>query len=136
MKKDRWYFDSGCSTHMTCNAKYLTHIRPVKKRQFVTFGDGGKGQVIGCGTLKVPDLPVLEDTLYVEGLKVNLMSISQLCDGGHHVQFSHNSCQVLDKNGGTLIKGSNSANNCYLLGSDGIVAASTCLTSQTDEMAL
>ncbi|CAM8883039.1 unnamed protein product [Rhodiola kirilowii] len=109
---------------MTGNPKYLVHIRPVKKRQFVTFGDGGKGQVIDCGTLKVPDLPELEDTLLVEGLKVNPISISQLCDGGHHVKFTHDSCQVLDKNGGTLMEGSRSANNCYLLGTDGIVAAS------------
>ncbi|CAM8900168.1 unnamed protein product [Rhodiola kirilowii] len=82
MKKDRWYFDSGCSAHMIGNPKYLVHIRPVKKRSFVTFGDGGKGKVICCGTLKVLDLPELEDTLLVKGLKVNLISISQLCDGG------------------------------------------------------
>ncbi|CAM8959588.1 unnamed protein product [Rhodiola kirilowii] len=78
---------------MTGNSKYLTHIRPVTKRQFVTFCDGGKGQVIGCGTLKVSDLPVLKDTLLVKGLKVNLISISQLCDGGYHVQFTHDSCR-------------------------------------------
>ncbi|CAM9000270.1 unnamed protein product [Rhodiola kirilowii] len=113
MEKDRWYFDSGCSAHMT-----------------------GKGQVIDCGTLKVPDLPVLKDTLLVEGLKVNLISISQLCDAGYHVTFTHNSCQVLDKEGGTLMKGSRAANNCYLIGSAGTVAASACLSSQADEMAL
>ncbi|CAM8877823.1 unnamed protein product [Rhodiola kirilowii] len=113
MEKDRWYFDSGCSAHMT-----------------------GKGQVIGCGTLKVSDLPVLKDTLLVEGLKVNLISISQLCDSGHHVKFTHNSCQVLDKEGGTLMKGSRASNNCYLIGSAGTVATSACLSSQADEMAL
>ncbi|CAM8892403.1 unnamed protein product [Rhodiola kirilowii] len=90
-------------------------VRPVIKKQFVTFGDGGKGQVIGCGTLKVPDLPVLKDTLLVEGLKVNLISISQLCDGGYHVKFTHDSCHVLDNNGGVLMKGSRAANNCYLI---------------------
>ncbi|CAM8920862.1 unnamed protein product [Rhodiola kirilowii] len=136
MEKDRWYFDSGCSTHMKGNSKYLTHIIPITKRQFVTFGDGGKGQVIGCGTLKVPDLPILKDTLLIKGLKVNLISISQLCDGGYHAQFTHDSCQVMDKEGGTLMKGSRAPNNCYLIGSAGTVAASACLTSQTDEMTL
>ncbi|CAM8982046.1 unnamed protein product [Rhodiola kirilowii] len=136
MENDYWYFDSGCSTHMIGNSKYLTHVRPVMKKQFVTFGDRGKGQVIGCGTLKVPDLPVLKDTLLVKGLKVNLISISNLCDGGHHVKFTHDSCHVLDKDGGTLMKGSRAANNCYLIGSEGTVAASACLTSQADEMAL
>ncbi|CAM8920475.1 unnamed protein product [Rhodiola kirilowii] len=89
---------------MTGNSKFLMQVRPVIKKQFVTFGDGGKGQVIGGGTLKVPDLPVLKDRLLVEGLKVNLISISQLCDGGYHVKFTHDSCHVLDNNGGVLMK--------------------------------
>ncbi|CAM8908383.1 unnamed protein product [Rhodiola kirilowii] len=121
---------------MTGDPKFLTHIRPVIKKQFVTFGDGGKGQVIGCGTLKVSDLLVLKDILLVEGLKVNLISISQLCDGGHHVKFTHDSCQVLNKEGGTLMKGSRAVNDCYLIGSTGTVTASACLSSQADEMAL
>ncbi|CAM8904970.1 unnamed protein product [Rhodiola kirilowii] len=136
MEKDRWYFDSECSAHMTGDAKYLTQIRPIFKKQFVIFGDGGKGQVIGCGTLKVSDLPVLKDTLLVEGLKVNLLSIGQLCDSGHHVKFTHNSCQVIDKDGGTLMKGSRAARNCYLIGSTGTVASPACLSSQADEMSL
>ncbi|CAM8951378.1 unnamed protein product [Rhodiola kirilowii] len=136
MEKDRWYFDSGCSAHMTGDSKFLTQIRPVIKKKFVTFRDGGKGQVIGCGTLKVPYLPILKDTLLVEGLKVNLISISQLCDGGYHVKFTHNSCQVLDKDGGILMKGSRAANNCYLISSTGTGAGIACLSSQADEMTL
>ncbi|CAM8908252.1 unnamed protein product [Rhodiola kirilowii] len=62
-----WYFDSGCSAHMTGNSEYLSNIRPIEEMRFVTFADGRKSQVIGCGTLKVPDLPALEDTLLVEG---------------------------------------------------------------------
>ncbi|CAM8995160.1 unnamed protein product [Rhodiola kirilowii] len=104
---------------MTGDPRFLMKIQPVIKKQFVTFGDGGKGQVIGCGTLKVLDLAFLEDTLLVEGLKVNLISISQLGDGGYHVKFTHNSCQVSTKRGGILMKGSRAANNCYLIGSDG-----------------
>ncbi|CAM8997413.1 unnamed protein product [Rhodiola kirilowii] len=121
---------------MTGDSKFLAKIRPVVTKQFVTFGDGGKGQVIGCGTLKVPDLPVLKDTLLVEGLKVNLISISQLCDGGYHVKFTHNSCHVLDKDGGILMKGSRAANNCYLIGSTGTDSSTACLSSQADEMSL
>ncbi|CAM8932100.1 unnamed protein product [Rhodiola kirilowii] len=82
MKEECWYLDSGCSAHMTGNPQYLINVKPIRKRRVVTFGDGGKGQVIGCGTLKVPDLPELEDILLVDGLKVNLISISRLCDEG------------------------------------------------------
>ncbi|CAM8999003.1 unnamed protein product [Rhodiola kirilowii] len=113
--QDSWFFDSGCSAHMTGNSEFLSHIRPVEKMQFVTFADGRKSQVIGCGTLKVPDLPALEDTLLVEGLTMNLISISQLCDNGHYVSFSRASCLVLDENGNSVMKGTRRANDCYTI---------------------
>ncbi|CAM8887350.1 unnamed protein product [Rhodiola kirilowii] len=102
--QDSWFFDSGCSAHMTGNSEFLSYIRPVETMHFVTFADGKKSQVIGCGTLKVPDLPALEDVLLVEGLTMNLISISQLCDNGHYVSFSRDSCLVLDTNGCSVIK--------------------------------
>ncbi|CAM8963043.1 unnamed protein product [Rhodiola kirilowii] len=110
-----WFFDSGCSAHMTGNSEYLSHIRPVEQMRFVTFADGRKSQVIGCGTLKVPDLPALEDTLLVEGLTMNLISISQLCDHGHYVSFSRDSCLVLNENGESVMKGRRRANDCYTI---------------------
>ncbi|CAM8895604.1 unnamed protein product [Rhodiola kirilowii] len=110
-----WFFDSGCSAHMTGNSEYLSHIRPVEQMRFVTFADGRKSQVIGCGTLKVPDLPALEDTLLVEGLTMNLISISQLCDNGHYVSFSRDSCLVLNENGESVMKGRRRANDCYTI---------------------
>ncbi|CAM8975386.1 unnamed protein product [Rhodiola kirilowii] len=114
--QDSWHLDSGCSAHMTGNSQYLTHIRPVEQMWLVTFGDGGKGQVIGCGTLMVPDLPALKNTLLVKGLTRNLISISQLCDDGHYVSFSSYSFLVIDKNGDTLMKGRRDVNNCYTIG--------------------
>ncbi|CAM8965251.1 unnamed protein product [Rhodiola kirilowii] len=110
-----WFFDSGCSGHMTGNSEYLSHIRPVEQMRFVTFADGRKSQVIGCGTLKVLDLPALEDTLLVEGLTMNLISISQLCDHGHYVSFSRDSCLVLNENGESVMKGRRRANDCYTI---------------------
>ncbi|CAM8880776.1 unnamed protein product [Rhodiola kirilowii] len=113
--QDSWFFDSGCSAHMTGNSELLSHIRLVETMRFVTFADGKKSQVIGCGTLKVPDLPALEDVLLVEGLTMNLISISQLCDNGHYVSFSRDSCLVLDTNGCSVIKGKRRTNNCYTI---------------------
>ena len=39
-----WYFDSGCSRHMTGNQDYLDKIQCVKGGK-VTFGDGGYGKI-------------------------------------------------------------------------------------------
>ncbi|CAM8929334.1 unnamed protein product [Rhodiola kirilowii] len=136
MKEECWYLDSGCSAHMIGNPQYLINVKPIRKRQFVTFGDGGKGQVIGCGTLKVSDLPELEDILLVDGLKVNLISISRLCDEGQSVTFTRDSYQVLGRNGDTLMEGSRSSNKSYFLGTVGIGAATVCPKNTINEMEL
>ena len=42
----------------------------------VSFGNGGKGRVLGKGILLADGLPKLKNVLHVEGLKANFMSIS------------------------------------------------------------
>ncbi|XP_050133129.1 uncharacterized protein LOC126609185 [Malus sylvestris] len=46
----------------------------------VVFGSRDKSQIIGKGNVKIPGLPKFENVRYVDGLKLNLISISQLCD--------------------------------------------------------
>jgi hypothetical protein len=72
-----WYFDSGCSRHMTGKISYLENIRPCD-RGYVTFGDGGKGKILGIGNLISNGLPKLENVFLVEELFTNLISITQL----------------------------------------------------------
>jgi len=43
-----WYFDSGCSRHMTRTRDYLEDIKEIKGGK-VTFGDGGRGDIQGKG---------------------------------------------------------------------------------------
>ena len=56
----------------------------------MTFGDGNVARVKGKGTICVLDIPNLEEVLYVEGLKANLISISQMCENKFKIQFSQN----------------------------------------------
>ena len=51
--------------------------------------------------------------LYVEGLKVNLLSISQICDQDFMVLFSKGKCLVLNESGKKLISGVHTLDNCY-----------------------
>ena len=46
----------------------------------MTFGDGSHAQVLSKGIVEIPGLPLLKDVLYIKGLKVNLLSITQICD--------------------------------------------------------
>ncbi|XP_075489616.1 uncharacterized protein LOC142528449 [Primulina tabacum] len=87
-EKGIWYFDSGCSRHMTGSKDYLTDYVELRNGH-VTYGGGAKGRIAGKGTLNVDGLPSLHNVLYVEGLNSNLISIS-----------------------------TRSADNCYQLGED------------------
>ena len=44
--KDEWYFDSGCSRHMTGINNLLSDLRPYSTNH-VTFGDGTKCKIEG-----------------------------------------------------------------------------------------
>ncbi|KAK2368373.1 gag-protease polyprotein [Trifolium repens] len=106
-----WYFDSGCSKHMTGDKKYLKELRPCSKGS-VTFGDGAKGRIKGIGKLGDPSLPYLDKVLLVEGLTTNLISISQLCEKGLDVYFSNSEC-IIANDQKVVMKGVKTTNKFY-----------------------
>ena len=107
-----WYLDSGCSKHMTRN-KALFKTLFEGKIVIVTFGDGSKSVIRGIGTVDIPGLPVFEDVWYVDGLKANLLSISQICDNGLNVLFTKYECEILDEGGDCMCISVRTADNCY-----------------------
>ena len=82
-----WYLDSGCSRHMIGD-RSLFKVFKSKKGGNVIFGDRSKSQIKGKGTISLPGLQDSANVLYVEGLRVNLLSISQICDQDFKVLFS------------------------------------------------
>ena len=84
-----------------------------KKCGNATFGDGSKSQIKGKGTISLPGLPDIANMLYVEGLRVNLMSISQICDQDFVVLFLKGKCLMLNESGKKLISGVCTLDNCY-----------------------
>ncbi|XP_057811589.1 uncharacterized protein LOC131025817 [Salvia miltiorrhiza] len=109
---ENWYFDSGCSRHMTGTKTLLSDFVPTSGRK-VTFGGGTKGTILGKGVLNVTDFPKLKDVYLVEGLKANLISISQLCDAGMTVKFDKHLCEVFDDTNRCVMMGKKSSDNCY-----------------------
>ncbi|KAG9442590.1 hypothetical protein H6P81_018444 [Aristolochia fimbriata] len=103
-RDDIWYFDSGCSRHMTGNAACLIDLFQ-SDGGHVTFDDGAKGPVLGSGTLALEGIPSLADVLLVKGLKANLISISQLCDQNLVVHFTKEGCCVSDSKNHSVLKG-------------------------------
>src|ERR1044072_1790975 len=77
--REDWYFDNGFSRHMTGVKNFLEDLKAYSS-SYVTFGDGAKGKINGIGILVRSGSPCLDDVLLVEGITVNLISISELCD--------------------------------------------------------
>ena len=107
-----WYLDSGCSRHMTGN-KGLFKTLFEGKIGTVTFGDGSKSVIRGIGTVDILGLPVFEDVWYIDGLKANLLNISQICDNGLNVLFTKYECEILDGGGDCMYVGVRTTDNCY-----------------------
>ncbi|GJY94013.1 putative ribonuclease H-like domain-containing protein [Tanacetum coccineum] len=94
---DKGFVDSGCSRHMTGNIAYLSDFKQFDGG-YVAFGGGAYGgKITGKGTLKTDNLD-FEDVYFVNELKFNLFSVSQMCDKKNYVLFTDTECLVLSPN--------------------------------------
>ncbi|GJR76510.1 putative ribonuclease H-like domain-containing protein, partial [Tanacetum coccineum] len=86
--------DSGCSGSMTGDKDKLSDFKEFKGG-YVAFGNDSKGgRISGKGTIKTSCLD-FEKVSYVEELKFNLLSVSQICDKKHNVLFTDKECLIL-----------------------------------------
>ena len=63
--------------------------------------------------MDIPGLPVFKDVWYVDGLKDNLLSISQICDNRLNVFFTKYECEIFDRGGDCMCIGVRTTDNCY-----------------------
>src|ERR1044072_3518398 len=127
-----WYFDSGCSKHMTGDRNLLNDVKP-HSTSFVTFGDGAKGEIKGVGNSNWSGVPNLNGVLLVKGLTANLISISQLCDMGFTVNFTKTECLVINDEQAVIMRGVRSKDNCYLWESENPTLPFVCSTDKDEE---
>nr|GEV08386.1 retrovirus-related Pol polyprotein from transposon TNT 1-94 [Tanacetum cinerariifolium] len=86
LNRSIWYLDSGCSRHMTEVKQYLD-IYSKESRPKVVFGDNSLGDTEGYGSVNCNGI-TFTSVAYVNGLKHNLISISQMCDANFKVLFT------------------------------------------------
>ncbi|GJW94843.1 ribonuclease H-like domain-containing protein [Tanacetum coccineum] len=92
--KDYAIIDSGCSGSMTGDKDKLSDFKEFKGG-YVAFGNDSKGgRISGKGTIKTSCID-FEKVSYVEELKFNLLSVSQICDKKHNVLFTDKECLIL-----------------------------------------
>ena len=94
-KKQLWYLDSGCSKHMIGDALQLINLK-WKPDGYVTYGDNNRGRILGVGDIGGDDNITIRDVLLVDGLKHNILIISQLCNRGYKISFELEQCLIAD----------------------------------------
>jgi hypothetical protein len=94
-----WLIDSGCSRHMTRDRRWFSSLTPVMTKEYITFGDNGKGGVLLVGTVKVSESVTLRRVSLVKTLEYNLLSVTQLLDEGFEICFKMGCSHVLDSRG-------------------------------------
>jgi len=91
-EENLWFVGSGCSRHMIIDKRKFVSLN--KKEGNVSFGSGS-AKIAGKGTVTlINGKGKAQNALLVDGLKHNLLSISQICDQGHNVIFNTRNCEI------------------------------------------
>ncbi|GJY94786.1 putative ribonuclease H-like domain-containing protein, partial [Tanacetum coccineum] len=92
--QEKGFIDSGCSRHMTGNKSYLSDYEEIDGG-FVAFGGNPKGgKITGKGKIRTGKLD-FKDVYFVNELKFNLFSVSQMCNKKNNILFTNTECVVL-----------------------------------------
>ncbi|GJT95221.1 ribonuclease H-like domain-containing protein [Tanacetum coccineum] len=92
--QDHAVVDSGCSSHMTGNKTYLSDYKDYN-RGFMTFGSDPKGgKITGKCKIRTANLD-FDDVYFVDELKFNLFSVSQMCDKKNSIRFTDTECLIM-----------------------------------------
>jgi transposase InsO family protein len=105
---------------MTRDRRWFSSLTPVMTKEYITFGDNGKGRVLLVGTVKVSESVTLQHVSLVKSLGYNLLSISQLLDEGFEVRFKTGCSRVLDSRGDLV---------CTIVPEAQCVGSSCCLVA-------
>jgi len=95
-----WYFNFGCSTHMTRKKDWFINLNESSKSR-VHFADNSilTAEGIRRVAFKRKDGKdiVVEEVLFVPGMKTNLLSLGQLLEKRFFMRMDNNCLKVFDK---------------------------------------
>ena len=98
---------------MTSDKAMFSHIVP-RNGGYITVGDNAKSKIVGEGKVGNDPNPTIDNVLLINGLKHNLLSISQFFDKHFKVVFEPLRCVFYDVDGNILIVGVR-YNNIYIV---------------------
>jgi len=110
-KQKSWYLDSGCSRHIMGDRSLFLTLT-MKEGGTVAFGGNQTGKIIGSSTIGNSSISI-NNVWLVDGLKHNLLSISQFCDNGYDVLFVKKDCTVINTHDQSIVFKGKRRNNVY-----------------------
>jgi hypothetical protein len=127
----QWYIDNGCSKHMTRDQNMFLTLDKTKGGN-VMFGNDNSAKIIGKGTICLGSEKAKEkNVLLIEDMKHNLLSVSQICDQGHTLDFDSQKCEIRSEKYGRLVATTlRTPNNIYILDE---VKGEKCCMGQIDQ---
>ena len=101
---------------MIGNKEKLQSYNALEKEKKVSFGNDTRAVIKGKGSILLKEKVKARHVMFVDGLKHNLLSVSQMCDQGNEVVFRSNGCVVRELDTGEIvIKGTRNPNSLYIL---------------------
>ena len=87
-----------------------------EKSEDVYFGNDGTAKIMGKGTVTLKGNATMQNVLYVEGLKDDLLSVGKMCDANYNLIFYAKVCEIR-RNGSKKIigRGIRTLGNVYSL---------------------
>lgn len=108
----------------------------LSKRGCVLYGDNNKIKIIGNDIVSKFSNPTIEEVLLVNGLKYNLLSISQLHDKGNNITIDSFGWMVIKSKSNQNIFTSSRSGNTYIANLNKIPLNDICILINEDESRL
>ena len=70
-----WLMDFGCSRHMTDNHRWFSNLTPKSSKEYITFGDNGKGERTRMENMCSMDLDPLQVWSRQDGSPCRLVTL-------------------------------------------------------------
>jgi len=105
-----------------------------KEKGFVSYGDNNQGKILGKGVVRNPSTTTIKDVMLVDGLKHNLLSISQFCDSGFTITFNNQGCITEHNDDKDIMFKGLCVNNVYVLDLDDVSSSGDkCLMAKNED---
>jgi len=130
------FLDSGCSRHMTGDKSNFLSLTAFDGGR-VAFRNDKYEKIISIGKIGKSLSHSIDNVYLVDGLQHNLLSVSQLCDRGNHVEFFSDQCLITNVNSGSVVLRGKRHNNVYKVCAFSLSQNNlTCLSALDDDVML